>query len=644
MDNAKTKLRNMFQPDAALEETLELYASECDLYSQYHIDEMIGSRGLHGSSVSEQNHSSSLCHLNDKKTPDNQYCEEPMTLIKDLFARQFKLNLKMKKTLFNAETELTIEMQRLREDSNLWRNQQLMKAAANLCLVEYHRFKNNLRIAEEDLQISSTDSGYKITSLTSVGISFEFADKTEKCRICTVKITEQCQCAHEIKLRGGFCRSDFESRHFRRDKVYGSLRGWVPKKNSDAFELICIEEECIDDNDSILPTEEGEDNLFNTEIGNPDDISHDREVTPRLEMDLGVAANNDSHVYDLSDEWVKPLDSRSLRDILNDVNSYYDKAKKQVKMIAGSMAIQMRNLVVEGAKTAPQISVDAEKETATKMYEVMKKSVMTYQSAFSSKTTAFAKSSMGNMKVSVPSQSHISGSSKQRHKRKSESSKISARKIAKLRTANATRVSLTASGNTDGVPLMDRKSPPEKLLGTTSARFENVIAGVNNNKKRSGNKCGFCNETIGHTINRCPRRDECKLKGMEYDLSNKKDIQTVIRNIETGMISNGNIDPMSTFHRCYSDIPSKYFKMHIVLKELYLPTSLSQQKRSMINLFFKVGFVNEGGMIDSVSNGWLISGDIMTKILMGAGKSKKKFAYDWTSYLNEREVMTEDPS
>ena len=74
-----------------------------------------------------------------------------------------------------------------------------------------------------------------------------------------------------------------------------------------------------------------------------------------------------------------------------------------------------------------------------------------------------------------------------------------------------------------------------------------------------------------------------------------------------------------------------------------MPTSLSQQKRSMINLFFKVGFVNEGGMIDSVSNGWLISGDIMTKILTGAGKSKKKFAYDWTSYLNQSEVTTEDP-
>ena len=83
--------------------------------------------------------------------------------------------------------------------------------------------------------------------------------------------------------------------------------------------------------------------------------------------------------------------------------------------------------------------------------------------------------------------------------------------------------------------------------------------------------------------------------------------------------------------------------MHIVLKELYLPTSSSQQKRSMINLFFKVGFVNQGGMIDSVSNGWLISGDFMAKILTGAGKSKKKFAYDWTSYLNQSEGTGENP-
>ena len=42
-------------------------------------------------------------------------------------------------------------------------------------------------------------------------------------------------------------------------------------------------------------------------------------------------------------------------------------------------------------------------------------------------------------------------------------------------------------------------------------------------------------------------------------------------------------------------------------------------------------------MIDLLSDGWVISGDIMSKILTGAGKSKNKFVYDWTSFLKQKE-------
>jgi len=48
-------------------------------------------------------------------------------------------------------------------------------------------------------------------------------------------------------------------------------------------------------------------------------------------------------------------------------------------------------------------------------------------------------------------------------------------------------------------------------------------------------------------------------------------------------------------------------------------------------------------MIDLVYNGWVISGDIMSKILTGARKSKKNVAYDWTSFLNQREGNGENP-
>ena len=39
-----------------------------------------------------------------------------MTLVKDLFARQQNLNSKMKKILFDAETQLIIETQHLQAD------------------------------------------------------------------------------------------------------------------------------------------------------------------------------------------------------------------------------------------------------------------------------------------------------------------------------------------------------------------------------------------------------------------------------------------------------------------------------------------------------------------------------------------------
>ena len=81
---------------------------------------MAGSRGLHGSSVSEQNHSSTLCHLNDGHSKDNQYCEEPITYVKDLFGRQQKLNTTMNEILFDAKLQMSIEREHLMHDEDSW--------------------------------------------------------------------------------------------------------------------------------------------------------------------------------------------------------------------------------------------------------------------------------------------------------------------------------------------------------------------------------------------------------------------------------------------------------------------------------------------------------------------------------------------
>ena len=57
---------------------------------------------------------------------------------------------------------------------------------------------------------------------------------------------------------------------------------------------------------------------------------------------------------------------------------------------------------------------------------------------------------------------------------------------------------------------------------------------------------------------------------------------------------------------------------------------LSQQKRSMNNLYFKVTFINENGLIDRTSENWMLSGDLMSRVISTIGR-KKKFLYDCTN-------------
>ena len=118
-----------------------------------------------------------------------------------------------------------------------------------------------------------------------------------------------------------------------------------------------MDEEHIDDNISCQ-----NDGL----IGNSDGPSSSSENTSQLAktvdntnnggqevistMNLGVASQNSEHVYDLSSQFTQPLENRSLRDVFNDVVSFYDKSKNKIQMVVASMAIQMRDLVVEGAK------------------------------------------------------------------------------------------------------------------------------------------------------------------------------------------------------------------------------------------------------------------------------------------------------
>ena len=93
-EEAFNKAMNILQEksdrDENLEEQLRKFYKECSMYASHILSKKRGTRGCHGSSISESNHSSVLVHLNEGDKYGNSYCEKPHTLVKDLFFRQKK--------------------------------------------------------------------------------------------------------------------------------------------------------------------------------------------------------------------------------------------------------------------------------------------------------------------------------------------------------------------------------------------------------------------------------------------------------------------------------------------------------------------------------------------------------------------------
>ena len=87
----------------------------------------------------EQNHSSTLCHLNDGHSKNNKYCEQHITLVKTVFACQHHHVNIMNTLLFDEETAMLNKIEKLKQSKRTAANIDLMKAAQNVCRADYKR-------------------------------------------------------------------------------------------------------------------------------------------------------------------------------------------------------------------------------------------------------------------------------------------------------------------------------------------------------------------------------------------------------------------------------------------------------------------------------------------------------------------------
>ena len=127
------------------ESSLREFESQKETYATYILCKKRGTRGKHGSSISESNHSSILVYLNDGIKNGNLYCEKPQTLVKDLFMRQDKHVIKWNQQIYDESNNLLLLRSKINKDSD----KDLYHASEILCLSSFRDFNERMERASE---------------------------------------------------------------------------------------------------------------------------------------------------------------------------------------------------------------------------------------------------------------------------------------------------------------------------------------------------------------------------------------------------------------------------------------------------------------------------------------------------------------
>ena len=229
-------------------------------YAEYCIAQVPGNRGQKGSAISESNHSSVLCYLNDGVRVTNTYQEHPMLLVRDLLARQQKHVILTNQRLHNMHQNMKIEQAKLAKQPFTFAVSDLKLAASKLNHVAYLSYKSEQARCHLYCLKPSIDPVTKETMLNVHSTRYpEAPPRSLKSNLfsrcpCEYRVAQQDMCVHEILAKGGFRAELFEERHFERKFVSGSINGWVAPPKDKLNQIIGYSPEHIEIERSLTST------------------------------------------------------------------------------------------------------------------------------------------------------------------------------------------------------------------------------------------------------------------------------------------------------------------------------------------------------------------------------------------------------
>ena len=316
-NNAMSILHNLPNRNVNAENELTNFMKEKDHYASFVLSKKRSTRGKHGSSISESNHSSVLVWLNDGDKYGNKYTEEPHTLVKDLFLRQQLFINKWNQQLYNEWLQLQSEIKTFNDSIP----QCLKQAIEHHCLVSYLRFKIRAsRLHEYSVEnITPTHKSIQSERYPTASPRNCFKVNGSKyfvCNNCEGSIAYEEQCEHSLlSNNNNFVKSQFHIRHIRREKQEGSyLHNNNHQKSIDKEQMSMLEENIYEAFET------------NDEVG---ELSHWENITVTEESRGKV---------------IKPLSTKDLQNIFNDILSKVDRCQDNVKFLVSSLAISMQKV------------------------------------------------------------------------------------------------------------------------------------------------------------------------------------------------------------------------------------------------------------------------------------------------------------
>ena len=228
-------------------------------------------------------------------------------------------------------------------------------AATRLDFDSYERYKTARLRADKKLvaeETTDTSTGESIIHVRSA----EHTDAAPRiirlpagrCN-CVARLLEEDMCSHEIKAYGGFVESYFKPRHMARDKVTGSLEGWVEPAVQEIDRIIGYNEEIISPPTTIPSPPVAEYDVHDN------DMILAGTVESGIVTQLNTAARPPIPFPEKGGK-CKPLDSSSVKNILSTVSGAYSNLSEDVQFEISALAMKLQGLMTIDPKKSTTVT------------------------------------------------------------------------------------------------------------------------------------------------------------------------------------------------------------------------------------------------------------------------------------------------